>query len=501
MKYNEYETMLIENEKITFERIALIKLIAIGFGLLVPMPQTGFFFEGFDSKAQMFDLFFKVAFIPTCIMQIYWSKTNTYKTSYKYWVLVIEFIILALFQCLPNFFLYGFGSQEFINQAIMLYDIQSLKWLWCIFLYSLFVVFSYYVIAASVLIIIAWVAQYFFVVALVQFNETGNFIGFYANAINNIVHHNIPLINANYMLDSCFITMAMGIGFAFTSKYNRDTLGSIFSLDFKRKMLSKYFSPRIVSEIEKGNFESQRQETDVAAMFLDIRDYAVFAQNHKPGEVIDTLNEFHGLIENEVYKFNGTLEKYIGDAVFAVFGAPITKESNSEIEYKCALERYVDAPFHALFEDPISGKNDAVQTLKCAISILKRIEEWNEDRKSKGLEPLKVGIGLDFGNVICGVIGKDRNMNYAIVGNCVNRSSRLQYLCKELGAQIVMGSNFFVELKKGTQENAVYSMINMKNVEIRGFGFEQVYCIDNLENAKQAQSDNSLLNATICHNY
>lgn len=250
------------------------------------------------------------------------------------------------------------------------------------------------------------------------------------------------------MIDSVFVTFVMAIGFSFTTSYNKNTLEKLFTIDFKRKMLSKYFSPKIVHEIEGGSIETRRIETEVTSLFLDIRDYSTFSQNYEPHQVLDTLNEFHSLIETEVFKFNGTLEKYVGDAVFAVFGAPI------------------------------SNDDDITRTFECVKSIFKSVENWNINRQKKGLEPLKIGIGLEYGTVICGVIGKDRNMNYAVVGNCVNKSSRLQDLCKELNSQIIMGASYFDKLSAEIKNTETFDKINKVSVDLRGFGKEYVYCLN-----------------------
>ncbi len=447
MKFSEYNDLLIENEKITFERIAIIKLICIFLGLIIPIPQSGFYFENASLKELAFDLFFKIAFMPTAIMQVYWSRTNTYKPIYKYWTVVIDIILLALYKSVPNFLMFDLTSEDFRNQALMLYDTQQFKWLWCVFLFSLFASSSYYAWVASLLIAILWILQYLFVEALYFFADHNNFNGFFANCLDNIVNQSNKKINANEMIDSVFVTFVMAIGFSFTTGYNRKTLETLFTIDLKRKMLSKYFSPKIVHEIEAGSIEGRRIETKVTSMFIDIRDYAIFAQNHKPNQVLDTLNEFHSLVETEVFKFNGTLEKYIGDAVFAVFGAPISKD------------------------------DDILRSFECVKSIFKKVDDWNINRQKKGLEPLKIGIGLEYGSVICGVIGKDRNMNYAIVGNCVNRSSRLQDLCKELSAQVIMGSDFYEKLSPEIKDNEIINKIEKIKVDLSGFGKEEIYSL------------------------
>lgn len=188
MKFSNYNNLLIENEKITFERIAIIKLICIFLGLLIPVPQTGFYFHNATFNQLAFDWFFKVAFMPTGIMQVYWSRTNTYKPIYKYWTVIIDIILLALYKSVPNFFTFDVVSEEFRNQALMLYDTQQFKWLWCVFLFSLFASSSLYAWVASLLIAILWMFQYLFVEALFFYASHNDYNGFFSAVLDNIVN-------------------------------------------------------------------------------------------------------------------------------------------------------------------------------------------------------------------------------------------------------------------------------------------------------------------------
>jgi adenylate cyclase len=126
-----------------------------------------------------------------------------------------------------------------------------------------------------------------------------------------------------------------------------------------------------------------------------------------PEEVMALLRDFHGRMEEEVFRHGGCLEKFIGDALLATFGVPDT------------------------------GARDATDTLACARGMLTALETWNRERVAAGLPVLKMGLGLHYGPVVAGDIGSRRSMAYATVGDTTNVTSRLQALTRELKASIV----------------------------------------------------------------
>ena len=119
------------------------------------------------------------------------------------------------------------------------------------------------------------------------------------------------------------------------------------------------------------------------------------------------LRAFHGRMEEEVFRYGGCLEKFIGDALLATFGVPDT------------------------------GTRDATDALSCARGMLAALDAWNAERASSGLRPMRMGLGLHYGPVVAGDIGSRRSMAFATVGDTTNVTSRLQALTRDLGATIV----------------------------------------------------------------
>ena len=145
----------------------------------------------------------------------------------------------------------------------------------------------------------------------------------------------------------------------------------------------------------------------VSVLFADLVGFTTLAEEMTPEDVMALLRAFHGRMEEEVFRYGGCLEKFIGDALLATFGVPDT------------------------------GPRDAADALACARGMLAALDAWNAERASGGLPPMRMGIGLHYGPVVAGDIGSRRSMAFATVGDTTNVASRLQALTRELGATIV----------------------------------------------------------------
>jgi adenylate cyclase len=130
------------------------------------------------------------------------------------------------------------------------------------------------------------------------------------------------------------------------------------------------------------------------------------------------LRDFHGRMEEEVFRHSGCLEKFIGDALLATFGVPDT------------------------------GRRDATDALACARGMLAALTAWNIEREAAGLRPLKMGLGLHYGPVVAGDIGSRRSMAFATVGDTTNVTSRLQALTRELRVTIVASAALVTAIER-----------------------------------------------------
>ena len=200
----------------------------------------------------------------------------------------------------------------------------------------------------------------------------------------------------------------VGVGLAALARRSRAMVSDRAIAERARANLSRYFSPKIVDEIERHgpNLGAPRRQ-DIAVLFADIRGYTQLSETHKPEDIMAMLRAFHSRMEEEVFRHDGCLDKIIGDAVMATFGVP----------------------------DPTPAA--ARNALATGQAMLARLDAWNEERAQHGYPLVDVGIGIHCGPAVLGDVGTTRNMAFAVIGDTVNVASRLQGLTRELGVRII----------------------------------------------------------------
>lgn len=160
-------------------------------------------------------------------------------------------------------------------------------------------------------------------------------------------------------------------------------------------VLNKVVSQEIAQEILKGSIHLGGEEKKVTVFFADIRNFTRISSQLEPAEVIEMLNKCMTKVSHVIDEFGGVIDKYIGDAVMALFGAPLAKEDS------------------------------ALKAIQCGLKVVEVLSEWNTERVQKGLIPIEMGIGIHTGNVLVGNMGAENRLNYTVIGNNVNLASRL----------------------------------------------------------------------------
>jgi adenylate cyclase len=177
----------------------------------------------------------------------------------------------------------------------------------------------------------------------------------------------------------------------------------------ERANLSRYFPPSLVDELAHhdeplGPVRSQ----EVAVLFADIVGFTRMAETQGPDAVVALLRKFHALLEDAVFANSGTLDKYLGDGVMATFGTPRR------------------------------GDRDATNALDAAFAMHGAVDAWNSEREGNGESPVRLSVGVNYGNVILGDIGTHRRLEFAALGDTVNVASRLENATRKLGCRIVI---------------------------------------------------------------
>jgi class 3 adenylate cyclase len=228
--------------------------------------------------------------------------------------------------------------------------------------------------------------------------------------------------------------------------FNLDTFGILVS-DFNRMVeglrqreqlkesFGRYVTQQVVDEILAGRVALGGELKTATVLFSDIRGFTRMSEQLTPQEVVAFLNEYLEAMVDCVIEHGGVLDKFIGDAVMAVFGAPVSAGDVAD---------------------------DARAAVACAIAMQSRLIEINERRAARGQAAIKIGIGVHTGPLVAGNIGSTRRMQYTVIGDTVNVGSRLESLTKEHHRGVLL-SAATADLVRKTVE-----LVEVGEVPVRG---------------------------------
>jgi adenylate cyclase len=175
-----------------------------------------------------------------------------------------------------------------------------------------------------------------------------------------------------------------------------------------RETFGKYVSPEVRDEILAGRASLDGGLREVTILFCDLRDFTPWVESTPAGEVVADLNAYFSEMDAAIRAEGGLVLQFIGDEIEAVFGAPVADPKHPE------------------------------SAVRAAVQMRSRLEAWNAVRLAAGKVALRHGIGIHTGTVIAGNIGSSARLSYALVGDAVNLTSRIQALNKDFGTQILV---------------------------------------------------------------
>ena len=198
--------------------------------------------------------------------------------------------------------------------------------------------------------------------------------------------------------------------------------------------MGKYISEDIMRNVVKNIDELKLggKKANVTVLFADIRGFTSMSEKLSADEVSVILNEYFTEIEPIVSKYNGVINKFIGDAVMAIFGAPI--------------------------EDENHPKN----AVRCACDMLTKVDELQEKWLKEGKPKIEIGIGINTGEAFVGNIGSEKRMEYTVIGDMVNLASRIEGNNKIYKTNLLISSSTFDYVR------GIVDTIKISNVKIRG---------------------------------
>jgi adenylate cyclase len=196
-----------------------------------------------------------------------------------------------------------------------------------------------------------------------------------------------------------------------------------------RGNLARYFSPHFAAMLaERDEPLGAVRRQNVAVLFADIVGFTRMAEAMPPEAVVTLLRRFHDRMTAQIFACGGSIEKYIGDEIFAVFGVP----------------------------EPTG--DDAANALHCACLMLEALDAWNGEREAAGEPRLAIGIGLNFGPAVLGDVGSEQTLSFTVIGDTVNTASRLQGLTRTLETPLVAADAVIAGVKESGNAMALAAL-------------------------------------------
>lgn len=181
-----------------------------------------------------------------------------------------------------------------------------------------------------------------------------------------------------------------------------------------RSMFSSYLSDKLVARLE-ANPDAAKiggDNKEVTVLFTDVKSFTSFSEKHTPQEVVARLNEYLGAMVQVVERFDGTVDKFIGDGILIYWGAPLAQPDHAKL------------------------------AIECIKAMRKRMEELREKWKADGVEPFYIRGGVQSGEVVAGNVGfEGKKMEYTVIGDTVNQAARLESSAKYYGINFLVGES------------------------------------------------------------
>lgn len=254
----------------------------------------------------------------------------------------------------------------------------------------------------------------------------------------------VPIIEPSFV-----VLIVFGVTFSYrfiTEEKNKRFLRGVFS---------HYVTPSVVDELlenpDKIKLGGERKICTV--LFSDVQGFTTVSEKMEPEELVQLLNEYLTAMTDIVFKYEGMLDKYEGDAIMAVFGAPVEHE------------------------------NDAFNACRCALDMQDKLSELREKWEKEGKPPLKARVGLNTGPMVVGNMGSESRFDYTVMGDSVNLGARLEPANKEYGTYVMMGETSYQKVKDLILARKL-DLLRVKGKEEPVGVYEVMAVLENAENVR-----------------
>jgi len=213
------------------------------------------------------------------------------------------------------------------------------------------------------------------------------------------------LLDFTWTLISQFITATVAFYLRFREQYKLRQL--------IKKQFEHYLDPRQVKRLQNNPelLKLGGEKKYATFLFTDVRGFTSLSESLPPEEVTYIMNKALTAQQKAVQKFGGMVDKYIGDAMMAIFNAPLDQ------------------------------KDHETRAIDCALDIMKNMEDLNKEFKKKGMPSIAIGIGINSGKAVIGNMGSESRFDYTAIGDAVNTAARLESATKEVGVDLLIGES------------------------------------------------------------
>jgi len=232
------------------------------------------------------------------------------------------------------------------------------------------------------------------------------------------------LIDVTWTLISQFIVATIAFYIRFREQYKlRQQI---------KKQFEHYLDPRQVKRLQDNPelLKLGGERKYATFLFTDVRGFTSLSESVEPEQVTYIMNKALTAQQSAVQKHNGMVDKYIGDAMMAIFNAPLDLENHED------------------------------KAIQCAIDIQNNMEELNKELTQEGLPEVEIGIGVNSGEAVIGNMGSDNRFDYTAIGDAVNTAARLESSTKEVGENLIIGSK--------TKQNSKFRLKLLKPIQVKG---------------------------------
>lgn len=217
---------------------------------------------------------------------------------------------------------------------------------------------------------------------------------------------NLPLIHPIYLM---FVSLISSYIYVLIEESTRKhEIVNIFG---------KFVSENVLNKLLKNsqNFSLKTDKKKVTVMFCDVANFTSIIEKYPVEEVVEKLNEIFKIATQKIFKYQGTIDKFIGDAVMAYWG------------------------------EPIPSVNDALNAVKAAVEIIEAVDEMNNENAEDEIK-LSVKISISTGEALVGCIGTDKIVDYTVLGDTVNIAARIESICSQFNKKLLISENTYKEV-------------------------------------------------------